>query len=91
VLIWDLAHLDETPAQFQVGSGLRRLRMKGRHLLALTGQSVEIYDAAQPDSPQFVDASTSEPLQTIYATDSGLARFWLAPTGLSVAQYQRAD
>ena len=91
VLIWDLAHLDETPAQFQVGSGLRRLRMKGRHLLALTGQSVEIYDAAQPDSPQFVDASTSEPLQTIYATDSGLARSWLAPTGLSVAQYQRAD
>ena len=93
LLIWDLAYLDQAPAQLQVGTGLKRLRMKGRHLLAITGQgdALEIYDAAQPDSPRFVDASSTEPLQTISAADSGLVRFWLAPNGLSVAPYQRAD
>jgi len=93
VQIRNLADLGAQPIEFQVGAGLKRLRMKGRHILALTngGTNLEVYDAAQPDTPQLVSAVNDDALTIMTAADAGLHRFWLTRNHLSVAQYEPAQ
>ena len=90
VFVWDLNALDREPEEFEVGRGLLRLRMRGRHLLALTrgGSRLEVYDAASPDAPSQVWVTSDGPLATFTAQDSGLDRFWLGRRGVFVARYE---
>ena len=93
VQIWDLAHLDAGPQTFFVGQGLVRLRMRGRHLVALTqaGSTIEVYDAMSPDQPELVESRATDSLASFTATDSGLQRFWLTRNTVWAATYQPAQ
>ncbi len=89
LLVRRLGALDDEPVELNLGGGLVRIRVVGRHLLVLRASGdLEVYDLTDPEAPVLESRVEAEGWRALTSRDLGLGRLWLGRHRVYRAGYE---